>query len=506
MIATAICLAVTTMLMSCDTVPEPDPDDPDNPNPVITMVDVKLEGIIKDIDGSPLNGVKVTTGTKSITSGADGTFSFTQANVVNDRVIVKLEKSGYFTLTRSGVKADDMYIEAVLTPKGNTGNSLQTTFEAANGTTLQVAGAKVVIAPNGIMKKDGSAYSGTVKVDMRYLDPYAKNFHLMMAGGNHAGINKAGEEVILLSFGIIGVELADNQNNPLQLKSGVPADVTLSVPAEMSGATLPTTVPVSSFDEQKGIWVEEGVATLQGGVYVGKVTHFSDIDLAPLELTKLIEGRVIDCNRNPVPRASIWVESSDNIYGGEGLLPLGWLLKTSSDGEWSLWLPKDRVVSKIAAWVNFEKDDEYTEKYTMEGVEYISQLCGGEGGYFMAGIAKFWLDYAVVHSMAGMSILTFYGKDFSVRVHGLSIGNTLPEGNFPIEAWQVLYANGDSYSGGGDMDAPATMDIKKLNNDRYEFNTSGKMLYFNYNTMQGREEDCSLYYKSGEYKGVNRGF
>ena len=385
-VAMIVCLAVMTMFSACSKDPEKNPDSPDNPdepdNPIITMINMEIKGIVNDVKGKPLSGVKVTTGTVNATTGADGTFSFTQAEVVNERVKVKLEKSGYFTLMRSGAKADNLYIEAVLTPKGATDNSLQTTFDAAVGATLQVAGAKVVISPSGIMKKDGSAYSGTVKVDMRYLDPYTKDFSSMMAGGNHAGINKAGEDVILISFGIIGVEFTDNQNNPLQLKSGLTADVTWPVPSGMKG-TLPTTVPVSTFDEQKGVWVEEIVATLQGEVYTGKVTHFSYYDLGPLKTgkeTKIIKGRVQDCEGKPIPGAGVFVDAGI-FAGGIEASPLDFIRKADGKGEWQITIPEDREVYKLAAWTDFEDDDKYTEKWTWEGgvKVYISKLCDGDG-------------------------------------------------------------------------------------------------------------------------------
>ena len=521
-VAMIVCLTVMTILSGCSKDPEIEPDKPDNPNPVenkdpekkpdepekpiITMINMEIKGIVNDVKGKPLSGVKVTTGTISATTGADGTFSFTQAEVVNERVKVKLEKSGYFTLMRSGAKADNLYIQAVLTPKGATDNSLQTTFDAAVGATLQVAGAKVVISPSGIMKKDGSAYSGTVKVDMRYLDPYTKDFSSMMAGGNHAGVNKAGEDVILISFGIIGVEFTDNQNNPLQLKSGLTADVTWPVPAGMKD-TLPTTVPVSSFDEQKGVWVEETAATLQGGVYTGKVTHFSYYDLGPIKTgkeTKILKGRVTNCEGKPIPGAGVFVDAGI-FAGGIEATPLDFIRKADGKGEWQITIPEDREVYKLAAWTDFEDDDKYTERWTWEGGVYISLLCDHEG-YFRIGLQEFDLVSAVPVSDYGAIQLTFNAIDFVLKVFpiGFTIGETLSEGTFALQGW--IGTNIGFVFGADCEEYPATLEVTKLPNNRYEFNISGTMPYVDLETHAAVELPATLYYKSAEYKGPNKQF
>jgi hypothetical protein len=381
-VATIVACFAMCFIVSCDKTGD-DPDNPENPDkPKTTMLDINLTGLVNDLSGNPLSGVRVTTGSLNATTDSKGEFSFQQAGFVDNRAIIKYEKNGYFTLIRSGVKVNEMYIEAVMTPKGNSANSLQISFDAAAGATLQIAGAKVVLPPSGIAKKDGSNYSGTVKADMHYLDPNTKNFAAMMPGGNYAGINKSGQEVMLLSFGVIGVELTDNQNNPLQLKSDSPAEVTWPVPANLS-SNLPATVPISSFDEQKGLWIEEGAATLRGDVYVGTVTHFSDKALSQLEFyRKIIKGRVIDCKNQPIVRANVYIEASEfelAPIGGPGNrgLVITFLFRTDANGEWQILIPEVMDVDMIAAWTNFTSDADYTEKYSYEGGIFTSKVCAG---------------------------------------------------------------------------------------------------------------------------------
>jgi hypothetical protein len=263
------------------------------------MQNVTLNGIVNDIYGNPLGGVRVTTGTLSTTSGNDGKFSFQQAGVVNNRAVIKFEKNGYFTLTRSGVKASDMFIEAVLYLQGNSSISLQTSFEASSAKTLEVSGMKVALSASSVVRADGSAYTGVVNANMLYLDPNNENFTGMMPGGDLAAIRSDNSNVMLISWGMTDVNLTDNAGNPLQLKGGSPAELTFPIPEGMEN-NPPPTIPLWHFDENKGIWTESGVAALQGNVYVGTVTHFSWVNLDVPAERVTIRGAVTDCNDKPL--------------------------------------------------------------------------------------------------------------------------------------------------------------------------------------------------------------
>ena len=60
----------------------------DNPN-VPNMQNAVIKGSVSDANGNPLQGVKVTTGTESAVSVADGTFSFSKVAVVDNRAVLK---------------------------------------------------------------------------------------------------------------------------------------------------------------------------------------------------------------------------------------------------------------------------------------------------------------------------------------------------------------------------------------------------------------------------------
>ena len=330
-------MMMTIAIVGCkkDTNPDDNNNNNDNNNKGVVMQNVTLNGIVNDISGNPLGGVRVTTGTLIATSGNDGKFSFQQAGVVNNRAVIKFEKTGYFTLTRSGVKGDDMFIEAVLFPQGNSSISMKTTFEASSAKTLEVSGMKVALSASSVVKADGSAYTGVVNANMLYLDPNNENFAGMMPGGDLAATRSDNSDVMLISWGMTNVNLTDNAGNPLQLKEGSPAALTFPIPEGMKDSP-PATIPLWHFDENKGIWIESGVATLQGSVYVGTATHFSWVNLDEPAKRVTIKGKVVDCNNKPVSYVTVKADQTSGI--------------TNSKGEYTVYVPEYTPVTlKVTA-------------------------------------------------------------------------------------------------------------------------------------------------------------
>ena len=229
-------------MLACDKGSEGGGNNPPLPQ---GMQNVTLKGRVSDKNGNPLGGVSVTTGSLNATSASNGEFSFSQAGVVDSRAVIKFKKDGYFTLTRSGVKENEMFIEAVMYSKGKSDISLQTTFDASTAQTLEIdADMKVELSASSIVRADGSAYSGTVKADMLYLDPNNENFASMMPGGDLAAITSDNDNVMLISWGMTNVNLTDNAGNPLQLKKGSPAELTFPIPEGMENDP-PATIPLN---------------------------------------------------------------------------------------------------------------------------------------------------------------------------------------------------------------------------------------------------------------------
>ncbi len=311
-------------------------DDPNpTPNPELPPVEVVMQnsafsGIVKDAAGNFIPGVNVTTGTESAMTNSAGLFSFDKIGTVNNRSVLKFTKDGYFTVTRSEIKQSESSIEVVMHPKGNSNISVSTNFSAGTAKTLAVQGMKVTIPASSLIRADGSVYTGNVNADMLYLDPNNENFTTMMPGGDMQAARTDNTSATLISYGMVEVSLADDNGNLLQLKTGSESEITYPIPAGMEN-NPPATIPLWFFDEERGLWIEEGTATLKGNVYVGHVTHFSwhNLDVPAERVT--IKGKVTDCNGDPVPNVKVTV---DQTYD-----------KTDANGNYQVYVPANTPVT-----------------------------------------------------------------------------------------------------------------------------------------------------------------
>jgi len=66
----------------------------------------------------------------------------------------------------------------------------------------------------------------------------------------------------------------DASGNKLQLATGNTATITIPIPSSLL-SKAPSSIPLWYFDDTKGAWKQEGVATKQGSNYIGVVSHFS---------------------------------------------------------------------------------------------------------------------------------------------------------------------------------------------------------------------------------------
>ncbi len=340
------------------------PEEPGTDPVEVVMQNVALTGTVYDTNNNPLSGVRVTTGTLASTTGNDGKFTFTQANIVSSRAVIKFEKQGYFTVTRSGIKENEMALKVVLRAKGSN-NTSSTTFNADQAKTLSTGEMQATVPANGLVRADGSTYTGTVNADMLYLDPNDADFNTAMPGGDLAAIRTDNSEVQLISYGMTEISLTDNTGKPLQLREGETSTLTFPIPAGME-SDPPVSIPLWYFDDEKGIWIEEGVATLQGNVYVGTINHFSwhNLDVPVDRVT--IKGKVTDCDGKPIQYVKVTARQIIGFNGynqGIGI--------TGSTGDYIIYAPAN---TELQLTVLSEDYHNYTDPW----IENIPRTSGNQ--------------------------------------------------------------------------------------------------------------------------------
>lgn len=332
-------LTFATLLAGCSKDDDGDTSKPndnrgDNNPPAIVMEKGYLTGTVKNAKNEPLAGVKASTGTATVTTDANGHFRLENINVIDDRYIISFSKSGFHTISRSGRKSQSNTIDVVMMEQGNNDFSCNAQFDATKGINLSVGGMQVAIQPDGLQKADGSSFSGSANANMLYLSPDNKDFPSIMPGGDMAAIRNDNSDAILVSYGMVEVSLTDASGNKLQLKEGKEAELTFPIP-ESKSSNPPATIPLWYFNEGTGLWVEEGVATLRNGVYVGKVSHFSWHNLDVPEERVTLHGTVTDCQNRPVAGVKVLV---DQVYE-----------YTDAEGKYSIFIPSSTPVTVVVA-------------------------------------------------------------------------------------------------------------------------------------------------------------
>ncbi len=260
-------------IVVCFTACRKDIDDIDqNPgnNPPASFVNGSVLGLITDEEGNPLEDATVEYDGYSVSTDEFGNFLMNNQSFNENATSIKVTKEGYFNSSRTFYPRlnETNHITLSLMDKVSSGS-----ITPGNTTTINTEGVSIDFESPAFVDESGANHTGNVNVFVRWLDPTAANLEAIMPG-DLVGVDTDNNLNALQSFGMIAVELASDNGEYLQLADGQTAEISLDVPAEMQG-TAPSTIPLWHFDEDSGLWEEEGEAILQDGKYVGTVSHFS---------------------------------------------------------------------------------------------------------------------------------------------------------------------------------------------------------------------------------------
>ena len=273
-----------------------------NDPPEGTTVKTTIIGQIVDESGAPMAGVQVSTGNFDKVTNAYGEFVFEDITVSKDRFYVKAEKSDYMSAGIGGIATEGSvkYVKIKMLKIG-----VAKTLPVMSGATISVENdAKIVFPAMAISYKNGGVFTGNAKVYARHLSPSASDFASVIPGGDL--VAETGNTLsALYSYGMLGVIIQDEAGNELRIADGMQAEIRMPISADQL-STAPATIPLLTFDEEKGLWIEEGTATKLGDMYVGNVGHFSwwNCDLI-YDPPTTISGRVIDCTGAPAAGVTV---------------------------------------------------------------------------------------------------------------------------------------------------------------------------------------------------------
>lgn len=228
-------------------------------------------GKIYDENGNVLNGATVLSGNSQATTDSSGHFDINVDTIIGNRYVLRIKKDGYFDRIYSKMVCDTMDYPIQLIKKEPSDFVSFGKFKSEEGATVMVNGASVTIPKAGLVKRDGNDYNGMVNITVVYLSP-SKNIYPLMPGSDLMALAANGDTTPLISYGMINVEMTDVTGEMLQLKNGCEALLKYPVP---EGFTVHDTIPLWYFNEESGLWVEEGYSVKHDDEYVGSVRHFT---------------------------------------------------------------------------------------------------------------------------------------------------------------------------------------------------------------------------------------
>ena len=263
-------------------------------------------GRVVDLQNNPVSGAMVQIGNSTTDTDMNGVFILRDAQVYDKFAYVKVEKAGFLNGSRSVVPTAGInQVQIMLLPQTVTqtvSSGAAATVSLSNGAAVDLSGA--------YSNADGSDYTGDVQVTLHLLKPTDEDMQQQMPGMLLAE-NLQNEARMLETLGMVAVELRSDTGEKLNLSEGTTATITVPLdPETLAGA--PNEIPLWYFNEEKGYWIEEGSATLQGTNYVGTVSHFSfwNCDI-PTEYVNICLN-ITDSNNTPLSNIKVDIESEFN--------------------------------------------------------------------------------------------------------------------------------------------------------------------------------------------------
>ena len=263
-------------------------------------------GRVVDLQKNPVSGATVQIGNSTIDTDMNGVFIIRDAQVYEKFAFIKVEKAGFLHGSRSVVPTAGInQVQIMLLPQ-----TVTQTVSSGTARTVSLSNGAAVDLSGAYSNADGSDYTGDVQVTLHLLNPTDEDMQQQMPGMLLAE-NLQNEARMLETLGMVAVELRSETGEKLNLSEGTTATITVPLdPETLVGA--PNEIPLWYFDEEKGYWIEEGSATLQGTNYVGTVSHFSfwNCDI-PAEYVNICMN-ITDSNNTPLSNIKVAIESEFN--------------------------------------------------------------------------------------------------------------------------------------------------------------------------------------------------
>jgi len=281
--------------------------------PDVERINTVIEGFVHDHLDQPLDNVNVTFGSNSVTTDDFGYFKLSSASLNKFGEVVTIEHPGYFDINQRVYPHENSsnWVKFKLSQK------IYDQFNSNSGGNVPIPGGGFIqIAPNSLVTLADTIYNGTVQMAVNYID-VNQHDEIHRGAGNHFGIDRYLNEVILNSYGMLAIDVISANGDPLktmQVDSMKPI-LTLPIsPANINNA--PSTIKLWNFYEPYSAWVEGEVANQIGNNYRAKLTYFNYVNFGESYPASYFDAQVLDFGNVPHTNSIVTVQLSDSIVMG----------------------------------------------------------------------------------------------------------------------------------------------------------------------------------------------
>ena len=289
------------------------------------VINTSILGTVVDENGQAIEGANVSLGDHRIQTNSDGVFSFRDVATFSKATYIKVEKDGFFDGMRLINTSQNVssYIDFQLIQKKSIGR-----FASDNGgQIISPDGIELDFSGRSIVDEVGNIYSGEVNVLAHWFNPTAPDFSERLPGSLLA-LTEEEEEVSLISYSMIAVELEGRNGEKLNIADGKEVEIKFPLDPNLA-LSAPDEIGLWSLDEELGLWIEEGKAVKDGDHYIANVSHFSfwncDDEFANIDFRLQVTDDIADCNltgfrvelsfNNGARTSSGLVDASGNVEG-----------------------------------------------------------------------------------------------------------------------------------------------------------------------------------------------
>lgn len=279
-----------------------------------TKINSSVSGFVTNENNAPVKDAVITFSGFSTTTDKYGYFEAKNVSVTKNAAFVTAGKQGYFKGIKTYIAetGKSAFFRIKLIPKTNTG----TINATAGGTVVLSNGLKVVLPIAAVVNSSTNIlYTGSINVAAYWIDPVSTELNQIMPG-DLRGLNTAGAMRLLTTYGMAAVELTGSGGELLQVAPGKKATLSFPIPSSLS-SSAPSAIPLWYFDENTGLWKEEGTAFRLGNIYTGDVGHFSywNCDV-PIADAVQFNCTVVDASSKPVSNAEVWIYYNNGQFTG----------------------------------------------------------------------------------------------------------------------------------------------------------------------------------------------